>query len=151
LAFGPLGLWLELDTHEEEVTLRLSRILLIVDGQTKEMPTSFIGPETTWESPRAAGMGCGPRRYALGWSVSKIDISVVDIVEGNVGKGVRKPTGKPSAFKGKKCFMLFFDTDPGSDRNFILSIQEIRRHGELIHIPEMLFRKGLVKKVFPIP
>ena len=110
-----------------------------------------MGPTSPWKSPRAAGLGCGPRRYSYGWAISKIDVSNEDVHKGNSDKGVFLVSKDSVPFEGNVCFMFFFNVDSSPDLDFIVSIQGIRQGGEVLQIPEIRFVKGSVRKSFPIP
>ena len=110
-----------------------------------------MGPTSPWKSPRAAGLGCGPRRYSYGWAISKIDVSNEDVHKGNSDKGVFLVSKDSVPFEGNVCFMFFLNVDSSPDLDFIVSIQGIRQGGEVLQIPEIRFVKGSVRKSFPIP
>lgn len=98
-----LGVWLNFDTGDELLTIDPGRIL-IVKNERELKPMTYIGPEKGWYSPRAGACGCGPklRGYGFGGMVIKMMLSVDDIVNGNVEKGIFKPSGKSISFKGEK-------------------------------------------------
>lgn len=147
-----LGVWLKFDTGDETFAINPGRVLLAKNGKTLE-PMTYLGPETMWHSPRAAALGCGPhlRRYSLGWGLLKMEIAVDDVENGNVVKGILKPSGKAVSFKGEKCFMLWYPTEASPEPGYVLSIQEVTRAGQTFSIPEIKYRKGSVSRVFPIP
>lgn len=131
-----LGIWLSLETPGERISLDPGRVELKIDSGEVLAPVKYLGPDKPWQSPRAFGMGCGPRRYSLGWALSKIDLTKAVI---------QSPTGAVP-FTGLSCFMLWFDTHPAADQTFILSIGGVRKGERLIAVPELGFRKGLVSR-----
>jgi hypothetical protein len=146
----PLTLWLGLDAKKEGLAIDPAGIALRTDNGTNLRPLTFMGPAAPWISVRAAGMGCGPRKYTWGWSISRVDLSLDDVKIGNPAKGVSKPTVGSISFKGRACFMVWFDTDPSPERIFVLSVNGITRAGQSIKIPEITFKKGFVTKYFPL-
>jgi hypothetical protein len=134
---GPgLGVWLSLETKGEGFSLDPGRVVLKTDSGESLTPVGFLGPDKPWQSPRSFGMGCGPRRYNLGWALSKIDLPRAVIM---------RPAGAVP-FLGLSCVMLGFLTDPSPDRGFILAIAGIRKGDQPIAVPELSFRKGLVSR-----
>jgi len=134
---GPgLGVWLSLEAKGEGFSFDPVRVVLKTDSGESLTPVGFLGPDKPWQSPRAFGMGCGPRRYSLGWALSKIDLPSAVIMH---------PAGAVP-FSGLSCFMLGFLTDPSPDQAFILSIAGIRKSDQLVAVPELSFRKGLVSR-----
>lgn len=146
----PLTLWLGLEAKNEGLAIDPSGIALRTDNGTNLRPLTFMGPAAPWVSVRAAGMGCGPRRYTWGWSISRVDLSLDDAKTGNPAKGVSKPPVGSISFRGRACFMVWFDTDPSPERIFVLSVNGITKAGQSIKIPEITFKKGFVTKYFPL-
>ena len=45
--------------------------------------------------------------------------------------------------RGRYCFFLFFDTPPPSVKEvFVLNLKGVRRHGQIIDVPGIVFRPG---------
>jgi hypothetical protein len=147
----PVGLWLGLDAQDNTFTFDPGLVILTANTGEPARPITIIGPATPWKSLRSVGMGCGPRRYAMGWAWHKMDITVGDIKYGNPAKGVWKQSPGPVQLKGSTCFVLFFDTDPDPDRTFVLSVQGTRKAGEPFLIPDITFSKGSISKPVTIP
>ena len=139
-----------MDARDEGFAIDPGRIAVRSNNGTNLRPLTFLGPAAPWVSVRAAGMGCGPRRYNWGWSISRLDLSLTDAKIGNPAKGVSKPAVGSIPFKGGACLMMWFDTDPSPERIFVLSVNGITKAGQLVSIPEITFKKGVVTKRFPL-
>lgn len=131
-----LGVWLSLEAKGEGFSFDPGLVVLKTDSGESLTPAEFLGPDTPWQSPRAFGMGCGPRRYSLGYAPSKIDVTKAVILR---GAGARP-------FSGLSCFMLWFHTNPSPDRTLILSLGGISKGGRAIIVPDLSFKKGLVER-----
>jgi len=147
----PLGMWMGIEARNGPFLLEPHRVFLTIDEGRMIRPITFLGPASPWESPRAAGLGCGPRIYNWGWAFSKIDVSQRDVEKGNTAKGVFAPSAGPVSFQGKACFMFWFDVDPSPEQSFVVSIRGISQAGKAIQIPEIRFQKGSVRKTFSTP
>ena len=44
------------------------------------------------------------------------------------------------------CFMLWFDTSAPPDRDFMLVLEQVKKAGERVAIPQIEFKKGSVRK-----
>jgi hypothetical protein len=45
--------------------------------------------------------------------------------------------------RAKYCFFLFFDTSPPSVKEvFVLNLKGVRRHGQIVDVPRIVFRPG---------
>jgi hypothetical protein len=146
---SPLGIWLGLDAKNEGFAIDPGRIALRTNG-TNLGPLTFMGPAAPWVSVRAAGLGCGPRKYSWGWSISRLDLSPTDIKIGNPAKGVSIPGVGSIPLKGRSCLMVWFDTDPSPEQIFVLSVTGITKAGQSVSVPEITFKKGVVTKRFPL-
>jgi hypothetical protein len=142
----PLALWLEIGGTPGTLTLDPRQVTLMASGGSAQQALTFLGPSDAWQSPRAVARGCGPRRYALGWSISKVDVSMDDVLHGNPNKGIRNPEVSPVSFEGKRCFMFWFDTDPSPDLPFTVSIHGVTRDGVPVTIPDVHFGPGKARK-----
>jgi hypothetical protein len=147
----PVALWLGLDPQDDSFELDPGRVTLTGDHGAPARPITIIGPATPWRSPRSVGMGCGPRRYAMGWAWHKVDVTDDDIKYGNAAKGVWKQSPGPVPLRGSTCFVLVFDTNPDPDRTFVLSVQGVRRKGEPFLVPDITFSKGSIRKLVTVP
>jgi hypothetical protein len=147
----PVGLWLRLDAKDDNFTFDPGAVTLRGDNEEPARPITFLGPATPWESPRAVGMGCGPRVYSWGWAWHKVNVTTDDMKYGNAAKGVWKQSPGPVPLKGSTCFILEFDTDPDPDRTFVLSVQGVERGGEPFLIPDITFSKGSARKLVSAP
>lgn len=147
----PVGLWLGLDAQDDTFTFDPGLVTLTADNGYPARPITILGPATPWKSPRSVGMGCGPRRYAMGWAWHKMDITDGDLNNGNPAKGVWKQSPGPVPLKASTCFVLFFDTAPDPDRTFVLSVQGARRAGGPFLIPDITFSKGSIRKSVVVP
>jgi hypothetical protein len=148
---SPLGIWLGLDAKNEGFAIDAGRIALRTNNGTNLIrPLTFMGPAAPWVSVRAAGMGCGPRKYSWGWSISRLDLSLADATIGNTAKGVSKPGVGSIPLKGRACLMVWFDTDPSPEQIFVLSVNGITKAGQPVSVPEITFKKGVVTKRFPL-
>lgn len=147
---SPLGIWLGLEAKTAGFAIDPGRIALRTNNGTNLRPLTFMGPAAPWVSVRAAGMGCGPRRYSWGWSISRLDLSLADTKIGNPAKGVFKPAVGSIPFKGRACLMVWFDTDPSPERIFVLSVNGITKAGQSVSVPQITFKKGVVTKRFPL-
>lgn len=150
-AVRPLTLWLNIGAAHGTLTVDPRQITLRTGGGSAQRPITFLGPSEAWQSPRAAARGCGPRRYALGWSIMKIDVSVDDVQRGNPKKGIRSPDVGPVSLEGKRCFVFWCDTDPSPAFPFTVSVSGVAREGLPVAIPDVHFRAGVVRKIFGIP
>lgn len=142
----PLGLWLEIESASGALTLDPRQVTLRSGAGNAQRPLTFLGPADAWQSPRAVARGCGPRRYALGWSISKVDVSLDDVQRGNPNKGIRTPEVDPVSVEGKRCFIFWFDTDPSPALSFIVAIRGVRRGDVPVTIPDVHFVAGTVRK-----
>jgi hypothetical protein len=145
------GLWLALEAQGDTFTFDPGLVTLTADNGEPARPVIVIGPATPWESPRSVGMGCGPRRYALGWAWNKIDVTEGDLKYGNPAKGVWKQSPGPVQLRGSTCFVLIFDMDSNPDRTFVLSLQGARKAGDPFRIPDITFSKGSISKSVVVP
>ena len=146
-AARPLCLWLEIGSTPGALTLDPGQVILIANGVSGQKALTFLGPSDAWQSPRAIAQGCGPRRYSMGWSISKVDVSIDDVLRGNLSKGIRGPEAGPVPFEGKRCFLFWFDTDPSPDLPFIVSIRGVTHDGVAVIIPDIYFGPGMVRKM----
>lgn len=147
-ASRPLGLWLEIGSAYGRLTLDPLQVTLTSGAGSAQRPLTFLGPAEAWQSPRAVARGCGPRRYAWGWSISQVDVSLDDVQRGNPEKGIRTPAVGPVLVEGKRCFLFWFDTDPSPGLSFIVSIRGVSRGGVPVTIPDIHFGSGTVRKTF---
>lgn len=142
----PLALWLEIGSTSGNLTLDPSQVILTTNNGNTLRALTFLGPSDAWQSPRAVANGCGPRRYAMGWSIFKLDVSADDVLHGNPYKGIRNPSVGPVPFEGTRCFLFWYDTDPSPDLPFIVSVRGIARDGTAVIIPDLHFTPGTVRK-----
>lgn len=145
-ASRPLALWLEIGSAHGSLTLDPRQVTVTSGAGRAQRPLTFLGPAEAWQSPRAVARGCGPRRYAWGWSISKVDVSLDDVQRGNPEKGIRTPAVGPVLVEGKRCFLIWFDTDPSPALLFVVSIRGVSRAGVPVTIPDVHFGSGTVRK-----
>ena len=134
--YGPLRIWLAVEPAEEGFSFDPGRVLIKYGDGTSVKPSAFIGPATIWGSARDVSLGCGARRYGFGVALSRMEPQ---------REGVKAPQG-PVPFSGKRCFVLWFDTDASPARDFALLIDGIEKSGRPIPIPEVRYKSGSVWK-----
>ena len=147
----PLGVWLELETLSGPLTLDTRYVSLKSDDDDALQPIAFLGPADSWWSPRAFAAGCGPRRYHSGIAITNIGESQKEVMEANAAAGIFRPCVGAVSIAGKKCFMLWFDTDSMPDHIFTLSIDGISQDGKQVPVPEMRFEKGSIFTIRGVP
>lgn len=147
----PLGVWVDFEPLNGAFTLDTRLVTLKSDQEEALQPVSYLGPSTSWWSPRAFAAGCGPRRYHSGIAITNIGVSQEAVMEARAEAGIFRPSAEAVPIEGKRCFMFWFDTDPMPDHTFILSIDGVRKDGRELRVPNIRFEKGTVSTVRGFP
>jgi len=147
----PLGVWMEIAPLNGTVLLDTRHVTLRPDEEEPLQAVSYLGPSTSWWSPRAFAAGCGPRVYRSGISISNSALQRQSVINAGGLQGVRRPSAQAISIDGPSCFIFWFDTEASPDHVFVLSIRGVTRNGNSVAIPELRFEKGTVSTVRGFP
>ena len=147
----PLTVWFGIRSKSGAIILDPNQVILKTTDNNALKAYSFLKSSESWQSPRAIARGCGPRRYSFGWAISKVDISIDDVINGNPSKGIWKLPADLVSFENEQCFMFWFDTDRSPALPFTVTIEGVTKNRLPVIIPEMQFEQGKIGKVVPVP
>lgn len=116
----------------EPVSFEPTNAMVASDHGEQMRPVTFVGPDRPWVNPRGAGRACGSIRGGRTQSTMKF------------------PAG-PVTFTGRKCFILWFDTSPSPDREFLFVLGGIRKAQEVLPAIPITYKKGSLQKWHPVP
>jgi hypothetical protein len=147
----PLGVWIQFAPKKGPLEID-TRSVTIRSDDSEPIPTlSYLGPATTWWSPRAFAAGCGPRIYRVGISISNSGILRQSIYAGGGMQGVQKPSSRIISISDTSCFMFWFETEPRPEHVFVLSIGGVAASGVEVLIPDLRFEMGTVTTLRGVP